>query len=867
MGEGSGIKSFRENAWTETNYFQNHLSDHHVPSYLLNDFIFQESYSNYMDVKKRAIAVTHHEHFIEQSNEYSKCPSTLSCCKHNNKSFLLHSSGKNMDEIVITDCAHFDSHNLANGFSVNVGNGSSLMQVSAIGSSLFNTNSDILARTDSEIVYLRTVALNDYISCDDSQQNSVILEPIQKWSLPTKIASMSCSSSSIVHANLLGDNCLLYTWSPGNGFIKASEQIIFPQKDIDDMMFTVHDYYQLNRSEMKSVSIESCQSIANIESSLLPHTVYASLGKKSYCYDSRSHSVAANQFTAKCDITSLKQHSLQQQYLFVAHNGYVLLFDLRYPSKPVAQRPVSDAHGLLQYTDTEALGIDLPGGVLLGASTHSRQVFTHSVQIASDEPIAAGPVCGPASRLLAGATAAGSQNSVRWAIHGFPVVDRSAYPHSSLHGAALLPAASARSNKDSLDSETWTSTRTAVNQTAYPQSHFAFLVQQNYYGDVFAQKLLLKTPDQCFSTDGAGGSGSREIQIRAPVGSVFGAPFPDPEFQQQPSPDGTVMECNLLPEDRSDFYPLDSKACNPFVDNCSLKSCDLLATRPQELCADLLQRNTFEIFKRMRRFRRSKHAAAVRASLARQPMEAVTREAVKQLLEPLLPALKDWLTQRPLSSLWEVHRFVYSLTRVSVRVQELRQALGDEPDFVESYAQSLRGVEMAHSQDGHTGRSRKPAKKRNRGSTSDGFAVDCKSSAFTTRVYCKCFLDLTSGQSQIPIPSEPLSGETVIGDRLCHEPYCVGPHLLLYRHAQEAVMMNNEETILNNKPINKLKIKSTNVRNVMKSLKKKEVLQQHTADDDNNDIAKSEVTSSMIRNLKSQWNAPMSEADWPVVIS
>ena len=42
----------------------------------------------------------------------------------------------------------------------------------------------------------------------------IILEPLQKWQLPTEIASMSTSVTAWSHAAILGTNGQLFTWNP-----------------------------------------------------------------------------------------------------------------------------------------------------------------------------------------------------------------------------------------------------------------------------------------------------------------------------------------------------------------------------------------------------------------------------------------------------------------------------------------------------------------------------------------------------------------------------------------------------------------------------------------------------------------------------
>ena len=90
----AGLYNIRADAWISTVYAKDRLLEDAVPSYLLHDYIIQN-------------------HLLCQSQSYPVDPSsvslpafrhsTVAACHHENRSLVIHSGGKAMNELILRD--------------------------------------------------------------------------------------------------------------------------------------------------------------------------------------------------------------------------------------------------------------------------------------------------------------------------------------------------------------------------------------------------------------------------------------------------------------------------------------------------------------------------------------------------------------------------------------------------------------------------------------------------------------------------------------------------------------------------------------------------------------------------------------------
>lgn len=271
------LNYLRTKAWDQTKYYKEHLAEHHIPSYLLNDYILEELNDNQQQ----------NSNSIHNKGNFSKDKQTLIGCHHDHQSLTIHAAGKNMDELVMRNTNQIQPNNnkcREPGFSLPIGNGSSIEQILRCGTSMWSSCSHIIVRTsDSNIYHLRTVNIDDHTPRSDFKKSAwpttnskqlhdkspsnlaqgvFILEPLQRYQLPNEIVHMSASKSAWIGSVLLSLNGQIYSWTPLEGMHAYSKKCVFPN--------SVMDNEDMNNNRIASTS--------SIESSLHPMIHYVTLG-------------------------------------------------------------------------------------------------------------------------------------------------------------------------------------------------------------------------------------------------------------------------------------------------------------------------------------------------------------------------------------------------------------------------------------------------------------------------------------------------------------------------------------------------------------------------------------------------------------
>jgi hypothetical protein len=270
------LNYLRAKAWDQTKYYKEHLAEHHVPSYLLNDHILEELNDNQQQNSNN----------IHNEGIFYKDKQTLIGCHHDHQPLTIHTAGKNMDELVMRKTNQIQPNNNKSrqpGYSLPIGNGSSIEQILRCGTSMWSSCSHMIVRTsDSNIYHLRTVNIDDHTPRSDYRKSSwpkpngqlqtkstsrlsqdvVILEPLQRYQLPKEIVHMSASKSAWIGSVLLSLSGQIYSWTPVEGMHAYSKKCIFPSN--------VMDNEDMNNNRIASTS--------SIESSLHPMIHYVTLG-------------------------------------------------------------------------------------------------------------------------------------------------------------------------------------------------------------------------------------------------------------------------------------------------------------------------------------------------------------------------------------------------------------------------------------------------------------------------------------------------------------------------------------------------------------------------------------------------------------
>jgi hypothetical protein len=272
---------------------------------------------------------------------------TVISLQYDQLNLFVHPGGRYLDELVLRDVHHtFRGEDLDRppGFTLPLSKGSQLREVAFAGTTHWGTKSQLLARAGSEIYHVRTLGLDEYRSIPATESEAeqghrhmyetspVILEPTQKWQLPTEISSMACSTTGWSTAGVLGANGAYFTWTPTDG-IKSFHggKSVLPHTE--------------EKGYMKDFTRRT-------ECSWHPQVHYLTSQESLYTLDLRSQSMAVALYSAAGPVLSPKQHDRQASLLLVSVKDAVQLVDVRYPKGCVAQQYVPHGHQLMASVQT-----------------------------------------------------------------------------------------------------------------------------------------------------------------------------------------------------------------------------------------------------------------------------------------------------------------------------------------------------------------------------------------------------------------------------------------------------------------------------------------------------------------------------------
>lgn len=392
----------RQQCWQQANYYHDFIGDQEIPTYLLYNALKEDKIHEIKEMK----------HFTMNNS--------LTRCYHGNKTLLIHSSGYNLDSLTIRDVSYLKPYNKYReyGFTVNVSNGGRLKDITMIESSIWNNSSHILTRTSSDIYHLKTNDVINDLRSAKKRSYSIILEPVQKWSLLNEIIALKSSQSTWSQSYIITTNGDLYTLSPNHGIHKenSNNTPIIPTQYFDVKNGV---YYNNN---------------ANIYTSHHPQIIYISCNGVMMMKDLRSSSIAHPIFSysSDCRISdalcypSIPSYTYNENYMFITASykdtsnttrHLSSIIDIRqaspYPESPntinksLSTRYLPEAHQSLKSislnevsagynnysesinTSTGILTLSLTfmiqtinlhdSGLIIGASAKSRQIYLHSL--------------------------------------------------------------------------------------------------------------------------------------------------------------------------------------------------------------------------------------------------------------------------------------------------------------------------------------------------------------------------------------------------------------------------------------------------------------------------------------------------------
>ena len=360
-----GPNAIRADAWKGgALYAKDRLLEDHIPSYLLHDHLvhahlFHQTQCFPVDTPDIALP------YFRRS--------TLTSCHHEHRSLLVHAAGRYMDELIVRDTSFMrhqmvtSSSGISNdhliqkegGFTLPLSRGTPVVEVMTTGVTACHSCASLLARTHSEVFYLRTVNIDDHIPIhyqgseggfsQHSQQGflnqpgiEIMLEPLQKWQLPTEIASMSSSITAWSYAAILGTNGKLFTWNPVGGLIQHSDEEMYAPSRLATPLH--------GRGTMESGQIN----VGLVSCTLHPQVLLMSFGTRLRLYDLRtrytttSSSSSSSMHHSPSPITSIAPHPLDPHLLVVCDvRGSVSLMDQKYMNTHISQKTVPEPHNRL----------------------------------------------------------------------------------------------------------------------------------------------------------------------------------------------------------------------------------------------------------------------------------------------------------------------------------------------------------------------------------------------------------------------------------------------------------------------------------------------------------------------------------------
>lgn len=324
----------REQAWRDTLYCLDRLVDQNIPSYLLNNILLEEKVA----LRDRSSS--------KRSDIYDDMLNCMTRCHHGNHSLLIHTGGKYLDDIVLRYASQLLPYNanLEPGFTSNIGTGSAVRDTSVIGYSSWNSSSHLLCRTDHDLIHLKTSDLRDLrLSSHVSRKyhnklNSyVILEPIQKWMLPSKIVAMSSSRSNWSQSAILSKNGHFHQWLPNQGVISHTGSLL-PSQFLESNG-DIYDHMKIFASHHPQMYFLTCKDSIFIKDLRSSHRA------SSVCSFDSSQIKAAVLFPSEPSMH-------QERYCMVSRSGksgsMASVIDLRYPNTVLSERPIPHAHTVIK---------------------------------------------------------------------------------------------------------------------------------------------------------------------------------------------------------------------------------------------------------------------------------------------------------------------------------------------------------------------------------------------------------------------------------------------------------------------------------------------------------------------------------------
>jgi hypothetical protein len=338
---GSKPDSHTYVAWKQSQYYHDYISDNEIPSALLRSTIKNDLDRKLTDMRKYQHSIRHVNQLLKIDNlKYiPQTKSTVANIYHENRSYIIHSTGKFLDELCIRDprlCPPYNQSLHSYGFNMPLNVATPIEQIEQCGSIALNTSANILVRSKNELFHFKTASLTSEAYHPNSQyklnynyrwnHDHVILQPLQRYSLASNIIRLSCSSSSLSYSILLNEYGNIFKWNPNDGVISTTTKI-----DIS------HDH----RDEL------------SLECSLHPQLYYVGLMNKIHLYDQRSscQSSVIKIFDDDSHIHSILQHPHLPNHIYVSVNNRIKLFDIKYMQRSLAERelPEYERNTLLKF--------------------------------------------------------------------------------------------------------------------------------------------------------------------------------------------------------------------------------------------------------------------------------------------------------------------------------------------------------------------------------------------------------------------------------------------------------------------------------------------------------------------------------------
>ena len=628
--EEKSSSNIESKARKQSLYYRDFLSEHFVSQPLLNSYMED----SLRDKKMRPVPLT----------------STLCACDHNGTNFIVHCSGKYMDDLVITRGTNSDEGlSIAEDFSyLSLGKGQEILNVFQVASTFANSNSEshLVAHTKNELFHLRTAELD----------SKVMLDPLQKWQFPEEIIATSSSRTSFQGVVLL-DSGSINSWNPSDGPIKT------------------HDM------NTKTNVFESA--IQSLEMSLHPQTCYYGAKGNIKIVDFRSTSTA-HLFSAKSvaensaavlpdvSVISLSQHSSTSHYLFVGmsatgskerrNTSSVSLLDIRYPKIFVNQK-FCDVQTSLQFS---SMGELLPhdshknhhnssmlasDGIMCGYASNSSQLLLHSIQIgqrdSADERDAYSAFLSSSMPFNA------QESSVHWALKGFPIVD-CASPHVTTKGALLRSCHTGFADADADEKDKDKDFKNKRRRNGdHNNTKRLLLYQQNSIGDVYVQPIHIPGDYNTEETVTARFEKKKQAKCKR---------FGD---HSATIPSSAVFDADI---GNSSNFPLPSSVFVPHVDQSNIRGFDVMRLENIGLQETVSIQSGLSISER----NSSKTAEILSKKLSPEESKSVLTKSLETIL------LK--LRREPLS-LWSISVYILSNEKKNLDLQTLMEFLNDCEDI------------------------------------------------------------------------------------------------------------------------------------------------------------------------------------------